>query len=564
MAEQIGNSSLDGQPGENDLSDLYRAAGEADFAQALLGTLKRSLGSDKVTIVVNDKDVPRVTYSTVLDGRGIGDLAPATVRAVFETIHQGGVAKPPGLGCTIYAAAELRSGDSLAGWVWLHEAVDSEELNRVATRAGWVLGRINRQTLLQDELDLMRAKLESINQIGELLGSLDLEVLLTKLMELSLYIVEGQVGSIILIRESDGEVESPIEWGLPLSLSRSFRNTQGEPIYSQVIETGEAVAIGDFQSSTDYEIVDADVQLDSYLCIPLISKKRVLGVINLINSSYTEMDREILMTICGLAATSIENAMLYQDSIEKERYKESLKIARDIQKKLYPERAPEIRWLDIAARTESCDETGGDYYDYFVHKDGSELTLVIGDVSGHGIGAALHMVAARAGLRSVLDQNVDLSHVFQSVNEQLETDMEIDQFMTMFISTFRALGKELVYVNAGHDAPCVYRKKSQEVEELGATGIPLGLFPGQEYRLGKCEGLSSGDVFLAMTDGVWEVHNPNGDMLGKEALVEIFSKHSSELTSASEIAQAIIDDVNDYTAGESARDDVTLVVVKAR
>ncbi len=415
---------------------------------------------------------------------------------------------------------------------------------------------------LHEEAELLRAKLEAINAIGELIGSLDLEVLLTKLMELSLYVVQGQVGSIIMVREGDPAFESPIEWGLPIEMAGCFRNRDGRPIFQEVIETKKSVAVTRFGNDEDYRVEGPNVQVDSYLCMPLVSKTDVIGVVNLVNSSCTDIDREVLMTICSLAATTIENARLHQDSLEKERYQESLKIARDIQKKLYPSESPDLPWLDIASRTESCDETGGDYYDFLPYEDESGMTMVIGDVSGHGIGAALHMVAARSGLRAMCGPTSPLAETMMSLNDQLEQDMEIEQFMTMFVTSF-APGSKIEFVNAGHDAPCVYRAKTQEIELLDATGMPLGLFAGVPYTLGEVAGLGPGDVMLAMTDGVWEVHNPEGEMLGKDPVAQVFRELCLNLTSSDEIADLILAHVNEYTEGSPPRDDVTLVVIRA-
>ena len=388
------------------------------------------------------------------------------------------------------------------------------------------------------------------------------QVLLTKLMELSLYVVQGQVGSIILVRDGSRSYESPIEWGLTLEMASFFRNEEGRALYEVVVESGEAIAAQSFSPEGEFRIVDAGVHVDSYLCLPLVSKSRVLGVVNLVNSSCSAMDREVLMTICSLAATSIENALLYQDSLEKERYQESLKIARDIQMKLYPASAPDVPGFDIASRTESCDETGGDYFDFLPLEDSDGMTMVIGDVSGHGIGAALHMVSARSGLRAMCGSSSSLSGVLGGLNEQLEQDMETEQFMTMFVSTL-SRGEPLRFVSAGHDAPCVFRAKDRSIEQLDATGMPLGLFPGVPYTVGEVPGLASGDVLLAMTDGVWEVHDPLGEMLGKERIAEIFCELCQEHQSADRIADGILSAVNEYTAGSPQRDDVTLVVIRA-
>ncbi|MFQ5655609.1 MAG: PP2C family protein-serine/threonine phosphatase, partial [Planctomycetota bacterium] len=424
--------------------------------------------------------------------------------------------------------------------------------------------RLSQQMRGQEQIEHYQAKLHAINEIGELLGSLELDVLLTKLMELSLYIVDGQVGSIVL---NDGdEVVSSVEWGLPLDMARCFRDRANRVISERVLETGEAVSIRDFRESEEFHVEGADVNIDSYLCIPLISKNRTLGVINIVNSlddggGFTDLDRDILMTISSLASTSLENAILYQEALEKERYRQSMAIARDIQMRLYPRVAPDLPGLDIAWRSASCEETGGDYFD-FIPLDDRGLALAIGDVSGHGIGAALLMASARAGLRSILSRDEAVSTTVQRLNDQLEMDMEIDQFMTLFVAAIRPGESRFHFVNAGHDAPCIYRGRAGSMEVLGSTGIPLGLFAGAQHNTGEAASLAPGDILFLTTDGLWEVYGPGGQMLGKERLIEIFRE--SARGSAREIADAVLERVAAFTGGGDARDDVTLVVACAR
>lgn len=475
--------------------------------------------------------------------------------------------------CVVFGSWLLIDGPKGQVHVLFHDRSEYEQL--LETRPEWVdairihvsmiYSRIEHQSRADREVDLMRGQLDAINGIGELLGSLDLEVLLTRLLELSLFLVSGQVGSIVLASTSEvGEYDCPIEWGLPLEMASCLQTRQDVPIFQSVIESGDPIAACEFDGEADFHVVGADVYVESYLCVPLVSKKRVLGAVSLVNCSWNETDREILMTICGLASTSIENALLYQESIENERHQENLKIARDIQQRLYPASPPQLSWLDIASKTDPCDETGGDYFDFIAGEHDSKLTVVIGDVSGHGIGAALHMVAARSGLRANLVQGRELPQALGSLGDQLEADMEIEHFMTMAVTHFDHESSTVTYVNAGHDAPCIYRVATDDVEEFESTGMPLGLFPGQPYGLGETSRLEPGDVFLAMTDGVWEVNGLEGDMLGKDRMAEIFLELCRSNRDAEAIATGILDKVAEFTGGSPPRDDVTLVVAIAR
>lgn len=561
------------------LTRLHVSRNWDDLHRHLQQVLKECFEITQFTVIARQDSALQLMFTSYLSPFS-NRLNPPVLRDEAMTQLQGalqngdsGLLSIDGHDVPVAGLWEVGSGAGSEVYVCFQDAAEFERLS--GSNREWVdplrhhlvaiYQRISESMRIHREVDLLHGQVDAINGIGELLGSLDLEVLLTRLLELSLYIAKGQVGSIVLAPKpgTDEGYECPIEWGLPLEMAECLRTADEAPIYQSVVETGRPIAAPSFSEASGFRVVGADVFVESYLCVPLISKSRVLGAVNVVNCHWSEMDHEVLMTICGLAATSIENALLYQDSIEKERYQENLKIARDIQQRLYPASPPEVSWLDIAFKTEPCDETGGDYFDFFEAATDGSLTFVIGDVSGHGIGAALHMVAARSGLRTNLVQGRSLAESLESLGDQLEADMEIEHFMTMCVTKFDPDLQTITFVNAGHDAPCVFRGKTNAVEELGSTGIPLGLFPGQAYGLGELSGLEPGDVFLAMTDGVWEVNDPQGEMLGKERLEAIFKELCRTEQSADAIASGILRRVAEFTHGSPPRDDVTLVVARA-
>ncbi len=441
--------------------------------------------------------------------------------------------------------------------------IDRRLLESLLSVLGGSWSRLCHFSTLKESLEHSEAKLGAIGEIGKHLGSLEVEVLLTKLMELSLYVVRGQVGSIVLVDETE-QIECPVEWGLPMTTARCFQDKTGQSVLERVLQTGQAFRFGAGAASEDLTITGADVQVDSFLCIPLNSQKRTIGAINIVNSmeadGFSRLDLEVLMAINGLAATSIENAMLHHDSIEKERLRQSMEIARDIQQKLYPSEPPELEEnLEIAWRSEPCDETGGDYFDFVKTPDG--IAIIVGDVSGHGVGAALLMASARAGLRSALARGVSVAEAVQALNDQLDRDTDADQFMTLLVLAWSPGSQWIDYVNAGHDSPCIYRAESGELESHSATGIPLGLFSGVQYDSGRFAVLSPGDALLLTTDGVWEVADSQGKMLGKSDLLELFRGLAGY--SADRIAVEILEAVGKYTDHAPPRDDRTLVVFRA-
>lgn len=563
------------------LPRLYAATGQASFAVELEGILECLLDSSDASLFAIEGDYGSLVRCARIPGVSERLTPPsvpvATLRNLLGHPPRQVMSYPEGA-CElevdeavlpVVGIWDLEMGGRSAGFLVFH--TPCERLSEVAADIFDQLRHNLAAALFQlaeaheaaEHLDVYQAKLETINEVGELLGTLDVNVLLAKLMEVSLYVVNAQVGSIVLADQS--ETRKGIEWGLPLEMARRFKHKDGQVAYERVMETGEPALVLGFGASSEYRVEGLEVQVGCYLCIPLVSRNRTLGVINLVNpahenSHFSELDRDLLMTISGLAATSLANAFLHEDSLEKERYRQSLAIAQEIQGNLYPSSAPKIPGLDIGWSNESCDETGGDYFD-FISTGDDDLTVVVGDVSGHGIGAALLMASARASLRATLSESKELSPVICKLNDQLEQDMELDRFMTLVVAHLDPDVDQISFVNAGHDSPLIYRADTFEVEELPTTGMPLGIFAGNQFETGHAPSLRPGDVMLITTDGVWEVNDADGVMLGKERLKEIFRSHANN--AAQEVITRVMEDVRQFTGDGPAHDDVTLVALRA-
>ncbi len=561
---------------------LHSADSATEYFAQLEQLLPELIGTQRFTWVALASGEGVVLHSSEIPGL-VDRLHPPRLNAdAIAKLQGSGVEAPLDRGASLSLQVEGHSLEVSEIWrisreevdggalLLLHRAksnqepyVDQQLLESLLSVFSGSWRRLRHFSTLKENLDHSEAKLGAIGEIGKHLGSLEVDVLLSKLMELSLYVVRGQVGSIVLFDEKE-QIECPVEWGLPLATARCFQDQAGQSVLERVLQTGQAFRFGAGDTSEDLIVTGADVLVDSFLCIPLNSQKRTIGAINIVNSmeedGFSRLDLEVLMAINGLAATSIENAMLHHDSIEKERLRQSMEIARDIQQKLYPSEPPELEEnLEIAWRSEPCDETGGDYFDFVNTPDG--IAIIVGDVSGHGVGAALLMASARAGLRSALARGVPVAEAVQALNDQLDRDTDADQFMTLLVLAWSPGSQWIEYVNAGHDSPCIYRAESGELESLSATGIPLGLFSGMEYDSGKFAVLSPGDALLLTTDGVWEVADSQGKMLGKTVLLELFRGFAGY--SADRIAVEILEAVGRYTDHAPPRDDRTLVVFRA-
>jgi len=249
---------------------------------------------------------------------------------------------------------------------------------------------------------------------------------------------------------------------------------------------------------------------------------------------------------------------------EREKMKQSLEMAMEIQQHLLPQGSPPIEGFDIAGKSIYCDETGGDYYDFIelAELGSGRLGIALGDVSGHGIGAALLMAAARGVLRSHATRHeADLGELFETLNCHLVRDTGEEQFMTLFYAVLDAKTKSLVWTSGGHDPALWLQNAGGEIQELPNTGIPLGILEDASYEQAGPIELAGGDIVLVGTDGIWEARNTDGEMFGKDRLREILSDSGNR--SAAEIHDRIVEAVHDFRQTRPQEDDVTLVVINA-
>ena len=249
----------------------------------------------------------------------------------------------------------------------------------------------------------------------------------------------------------------------------------------------------------------------------------------------------------------------------KERYRlqRSLDLAKEVQQNLLPREDPVVKGLDVAGRSIYCDETGGDYFDYLSSSEwgAAKLGVLIGDVSGHGIPSALLMATARAFMRQRSSRSGSMAEVVSDVNHQLTRDVEdTGRFMTLFYLMIDMTARSMSWVRAGHDPAIWYDPLNDTFEELHGDGTALGVDESLQFVQYEKSGLKKGQILLLSTDGLWETHNPSGSMFGKNRINELIrQKHGS---SAREILDTIVMELDKFRQGQEPEDDITLVVIK--
>jgi sigma-B regulation protein RsbU (phosphoserine phosphatase) len=244
--------------------------------------------------------------------------------------------------------------------------------------------------------------------------------------------------------------------------------------------------------------------------------------------------------------------------------KESLDLAMEVQQNLLPQKPLQTESLDIAGKSIYCDETGGDYFDFFQFPElGKEkIGIAVGDVVGHGVPAALLMTTVRAFLRSKMAQPGDLINKITAVNRLLCLDTHDScDYMSLFLLVIDSIKKELRWVRAGHDPALVYDPFNGSFQELDGRGTVLGIDAAYTFEEYKHSGWSDGQIIVIGTDGIWETENSNAEKFGRFRLRQIIRQHSQ--FSSQEIINTIIDALAAFRGTSPQNDDVTLVVVKA-
>jgi serine phosphatase RsbU (regulator of sigma subunit) len=248
---------------------------------------------------------------------------------------------------------------------------------------------------------------------------------------------------------------------------------------------------------------------------------------------------------------------LIEKVAEKERLDRELQIAREIQIKLLPADLPQVTGFDLAATSRPAREVAGDYYDALLLEPG-RLVLVVADVSGKGVAAAMLMSNLQAALHALLHQNLPLDNMVGRLNEVVYKNSTPEMFITFFVAIIDTSSLILEYVNAGHEQPFLIRQ--DETIELGPCGLILGAMPEAPYRLGRVL-LRAGDMLALYSDGITEAMNADEEEFDKERLTAALAELQEE--SAADVLRGVLDRVQTHCgAGSMPRDDLTFVVAR--
>jgi serine phosphatase RsbU (regulator of sigma subunit) len=299
--------------------------------------------------------------------------------------------------------------------------------------------------------------------------------------------------------------------------------------------------------------------------VPLLSKGKPLGVLFTAKRdpwSFDQFDRDMLQAFANQAAVAIDNARLWQESIERERLAQELRVAHEAQMKLLPKRMPQLPHLEVAAIAVTANEVGGDYYDFFPYSD--RLGVVIGDVSGKGPAAAFHM----AEMKGIIESYSRIYHspreVLKHANAALYRSIESTVFVSLIYAQIDFERREMLYSRAGH-CPIIFVRTNEPPRILQPDGIALGLDGGEVFDKVISEErlpLQRDDVLIFYTDGVTEAMDAQSREFEESRLVELAATFNGK--NSQEILQAIDESVRRFVGTAKSHDDYTVVVLKMK
>lgn len=236
-----------------------------------------------------------------------------------------------------------------------------------------------------------------------------------------------------------------------------------------------------------------------------------------------------------------------------------MKLAREVQQELLPDAAPQPAGFEIAGASVTADETGGDYFDYLAMPDGA-IGIVVADASGHGIAAALLITVVSAYLRAFGSLTSDPGEVLRRVAQSLCPRIPDGHFVTAVLARVDPTNKKVTYASAGHPSALLIDSAGQVRADLTSLDLPIGLDPDQQFHSSSEMTLQSGDVFVLISDGVVEAMRPDGNLFGKDRVIDLVRQHREE--SAQTIVDSLVRAVRAHCTPQSPADDLTAVVVK--
>lgn len=394
--------------------------------------------------------------------------------------------------------------------------------------------------------------------------STDLDHLLSLIVNELVSAIDAERGTLYLIDEKTGQLFSHVLLEESGRL-HEIRLNIGEGIAGKVAASGRIMNIRDCTVHPDFNPVFDErtgLQSRTMLVAPMHDRQgKIIGVVQLINKRddvFTARDERLLTAMTAQAAISVENARLYAEDMQRQLLNQELETARAIQKSFLPQEVPQHRGWDIAAYWHPMREVAGDFYDFFILPD-DRLAVVVADVSGKGVPAALFMALSVTVLRFAMGLNFTPAEMLNHANTGMVEGQQSKMFTTAFVTYIDFDTGEMQFASAGHNPPLLYRAEESRIHYLMASGVAMGVFREARFVEERIT-IGHGDVLVLYTDGITEIINDQDEEFGEERLESVVLAYRHE--PAQMLVDRIMEAVMAFAGGQGVFDDETLVVVK--
>jgi sigma-B regulation protein RsbU (phosphoserine phosphatase) len=405
-------------------------------------------------------------------------------------------------------------------------------------------------------LDKKIQELNTLFDIGkELNSTLDRE----KIINLLSYAVMGEmlINRCLIFVQDNGKMR--------LAMSKGHKNNEELAKFEDNVLLTLLAEIRDpvhFKPGEKFEQPFTHFQKAGYrIIVPMTIQNQTKGILaigdRITRAEFQDYDLEFLSTLGNEAMICLENARLFEETLEKQRLEEELALAREIQQKLLPRECIKLERYDIDAINVSSLQVSGDYFDCF-QLNSDKICLTIADVSGKGMGASLLMANLQAVLLALIEPEALLTEVAGKINNLIHRNTNYDKFITFFFGILDIKKNTFTYVNAGHNPP-IWLRKNDKVDLLEKGGLILGMMPNLPYQQETIT-LEPGDWIVMFTDGVTEAVNAADEEFEEKRLIEVIRANKDG--SASVMKDKILAAVREFSVGQAQGDDITLLSLK--
>jgi len=395
----------------------------------------------------------------------------------------------------------------------------------------------------------------------ELTSILNVDELLKRIADLVTRIIDYQMFSILLLDKTGSLLQHRFSLRFKENVQLKHEVPLGVGLVGYAAQHRQAVLVPDV--SKDPRYIKANPETRSELCIPLIYKDKVIGVLDIEHTRrgyFTEDHVRIMTTLAAQVAIAIENATLYEQIARQEqRLEQDLALARELQFRLLPPKVPVFRNAEVASRFAPARQVGGDLYDFLKYSGQGVTGIAIGDVSGKGAPAAIYAALVSGIARSHANEEPSAAGMLEAINLSLSERPIEGQYVSMIYAIWDDNQQLLQIANSGLPRPIHWH--DGKIEAIQATGLPIGLFNNATYDELNLRG-HTGDVFLFFSDGILDATSSEGEMFGRQRLEKIVREKANR--SAEELVQTIFTAVSDHADGVEAFDDQTIVAVKVK